>query len=71
MTFAPSLSLPRFLSVEPLARKLAEFRAAMAQRREYLALLDELQNMSNRDWDDIGLSRLNAHEIARQTVYGR
>ncbi|SOC17129.1 uncharacterized protein DUF1127 [Rhodobacter sp. JA431] len=71
MTFAASLALPRRLTLEPIARKIEQFRAARAQHSKYLALLDELQNMSNRDWDDIGLSRLNAHEIARQTVYGR
>ncbi|MFD2172887.1 hypothetical protein [Rhodobacter lacus] len=71
MTFAPALSLPRLLSVESLSRKIAQWREAWELHRKYLTLLEELQSMSNRDWDDIGQSRLNAHEIARQTIYGR
>ncbi|SOB95104.1 hypothetical protein [Rhodobacter maris] len=71
MTFATTLSLPRLPSMDSFARKIAQWREAWELHRKYLTLLDELQSMSNRDWDDIGQSRLNAHEIARQTIYGR
>lgn len=71
MTFTPALHLPRPIRlVEGLSHKLAALRAAHAQHRAYLALLEDFNRMTDAEWLDLGLSRHNAREVARQTVYG-
>ena len=45
----------------------ARLREAFADHREYLATYDEL---SDRELADIGLSRLNVRDVAREAVHG-
>ena len=72
MILSPALHLSRPIRlVEVLSRQLALLRAAHARHRTYLALLEEFNRMSDAEWLDLGLSRHNARDVARQTVYVR
>ena len=72
MTFAPAPSLPRPTRLVAFAsHQLAHLRDAHARHRTYLSLLEEFDRMSDAEWLDLGLSRHNARDLARQTVYGR
>jgi len=48
----------------------ARLRQSFADYREYLATYGELNALSDRELADIGLSRLNVHDVAREAVYG-
>ncbi|NCU21790.1 hypothetical protein [Rhodobacter capsulatus] len=72
MPLASAQALPRPVPLfDALARGLARIRDARAQRRAYVALLAEFDRMTDADWCDLGLSRHNARDLARHTVYGR
>ena len=49
----------------------ARIRAAFADYRRYRALLDEMNQMSDRELLDLDLSRHSLRDVARQAVYGR
>lgn len=53
---------------------LATFFATLAEKRarfaEYRQILNELGGMTDRDLDDVGISRLSIRDIAYQAVYG-
>lgn len=72
MPLASALSQPRPLALlDVLARAVAQLRQARAQHRAYVALMAEFDRMTDADWFDLGLSRHNARDLARHTVYGR
>jgi uncharacterized protein YjiS (DUF1127 family) len=48
----------------------ARLRQAVADHRAYLATYDELNALSDRELADLGLSRLNVRDVAREAVYG-
>ncbi len=48
----------------------ARLRKAIADHRAYLSVYDELAACSDRDLADLGISRLNIRDIARQAAYG-
>ena len=54
---------------EPLGF-FARLRQAFADHREYLATYEELNALSDRELADLGLSRLNVRDVAREAVYG-
>lgn len=71
MTFAHALELPRNLHLaERIFASLAALRARYAKHRAYLALLDELEAMSERELADLNISRLSLRDIARTGIYG-
>ena len=45
-------------------------RQAIADQRAYLATYEELDALSDRALADLGLSRLNVRDVAREAVYG-
>jgi uncharacterized protein YjiS (DUF1127 family) len=47
----------------------ARLSQAFADRREYQATYNELNALSDRELADIGLSRLNVRDVAREAVY--
>lgn len=55
--------------------RLADFRAStsayMARRRVYTETRRELEMLSDRDLADLGISRVQIGEIAREAAYGR
>ncbi|WP_444452902.1 hypothetical protein ACTTAI_18205 [Rhodobacter capsulatus] len=72
MPLASAQALPRSVPLfDAIARAVAQLRQAHAQRRAYVALLEEFDRMTDADWFDLGLSRHNARDLARHTVYGR
>lgn len=48
---------------------IARIRKSMADYRLYRRTLDELENLSDRELNDLGLSRSVLGDIARQAVY--
>jgi len=63
--FHPGTRLREWFEVRKKAA--AEGRA---QRSAYVRTLHELERSSNRDLDDIGISRLSIKEIAYEAAYG-
>jgi uncharacterized protein YjiS (DUF1127 family) len=47
----------------------ARLRKTFADQRKYLATYDELNALNDRELADIGLSRLNVRDVAREAVY--
>ena len=47
----------------------ASLRQSFADHRKYLGTYDELNALSDRELSDIGLSRMNVREVAREAVY--
>ena len=48
----------------------ARMSKRLADHRLYVRTLDELDALSDRDLADLGLSRLQIREVARESVYG-
>jgi uncharacterized protein YjiS (DUF1127 family) len=48
----------------------ARLRQCFADHRKYLATYDELNALSDRELTDLGLSRLDVRDVAREAVYG-
>jgi uncharacterized protein YjiS (DUF1127 family) len=44
-------------------------RQSFADHRSYLATYDELNALSDRELIDIGLSRPNVRDVAREAIY--
>lgn len=49
---------------------VARLRSAFADYRLYLATIDELAQLSDRELADLGLHRASIRDVARQSVYG-
>ena len=47
-----------------------KIRQAASQYSEYRRIVNEIEGLSQREADDIGLRRTDARAIARQSVYG-
>lgn len=48
---------------------IARIRKSMAEYRLYRKTLDELESLSDRELNDLGLSRSVLGDVARQAVY--
>lgn len=49
---------------------LENVAAARAQRKVYTTTVDELDNLSNRELADLGLTRASIKSIAYEAAYG-
>ncbi len=49
---------------------LARIRKALADRALHARTLAELRGLSDRDLDDLGISRYDIARVARESVYG-
>lgn len=49
----------------------ARLAQAVSDYRAYLEVRTELNALSNRELADLGISRLNVRDVAREAVYGR
>lgn len=49
---------------------LATSQKSFADHRLYVRTMSELKSLSNRELNDLGLSRSSLHDIAYQAVYG-
>jgi len=50
--------------------RVAALRRTIADYRAYRKTLEELDNLTDRDLNDLGLARADIPRIARETVYG-
>ncbi len=48
---------------------IARIRKSMADYRIYRQTMEELQSLSDRELNDLGLSRTVLRDVARQAVY--
>lgn len=63
----------RFSNTTLLSRVLAAtsgITAALRQRQVYLATLRELNSLSDRDLNDLGIHRAMVRDIAYEAAYG-
>ena len=64
----------RALAGQTLGQRFADLRATLAERaaryRTYRQTLTELANLSDRDLADLGVSRVDIRDIARDAAYG-
>ena len=67
---AHAINLNAYADIAEQPGIFARLRQAFADYRRYLATYDELNALSDRELADIGLSRLNVRDVARQAVYG-
>ena len=69
-----ALALTRLQTVTSVAEGVvALFRDltdAMAKRRAFEKTRDELSQLSDRELDDLGMSRWDIDRVARESVYG-
>lgn len=73
MARAIDLNISRFAGEEPGGRSsgvLARLSRAVASHRKYLAAYEELNALTDRDLADLGVSRLNVRDLAREVAYG-
>ncbi|PRY76287.1 uncharacterized protein DUF1127 [Yoonia maritima] len=49
---------------------IAGFKAASARRAVYREVFGQLNSMSDRDLDDIGVARIAIRDVAKQAAYG-
>ncbi len=49
----------------------ADFAAARAQRKIYKTTLNELEMLSNRDLNDLGIARSMIQSVAMEAAYGK
>ena len=67
-TLAPHVAGSTFGQV--IIDTIADLRDRRAQRAVYRRIYNELSAMSARELADIGLSRNNISEVAKQSAYG-
>jgi len=67
---AHAINLNAYADVTEQPGVLARLHQAFADHRKYQATYDELNALSDRELVDIGLSRLNVRDVAREAVYG-
>jgi len=66
---AHAINLNAYADIAEQPGIFARLRKAFADYREYLATYDELNALNDRELADIGLSRLNIRDIAREAVH--
>ncbi|SIT75155.1 protein of unknown function [Yoonia rosea] len=64
-----------FFAGTSLGERIASFRAELAvkaaKRRVYNQTLSELQSLSSRDLNDLGMSRSMIKSVAYEAAYGK
>jgi uncharacterized protein YjiS (DUF1127 family) len=67
---APFSDYADHISTGKAGSLFARLVQAIAQHRQYLAMVEELSALPDRDLADIGLSRLNIRDLAHDAVHG-
>jgi uncharacterized protein YjiS (DUF1127 family) len=67
---AHAINLNAYADYDEQPGIFARLRRSFADHRRYVATYDELNALSDRELTDIGLSRLNVRDVAREAVYG-
>ena len=60
-----------FSLAETVSNVLNALRTARARRAIYVRTLNELKVLSDRDLSDLGISRLQIEDLAREAAYGK
>lgn len=60
-----------FSLAETVSNVLNTLRTARARRAIYVRTLNELKVLSDRDLSDLGISRLQIEDLAREAAYGK
>ena len=72
MTLANTRHLPKEFSLrDAFSRIMRAIQDKTARRAEYLRVLGELELMTDRDLDDIGICRHMIRDIAHTAAYGQ
>lgn len=69
MAHAATLTHTGFNFSARIASLVERFKESRALAAEYHRTYSELQNLSNRELDDIGIRRCDIADIAREHVY--
>jgi uncharacterized protein YjiS (DUF1127 family) len=67
---AHAINLNAYADYDEQPGIFARLRQSFADHRRYLATYDELNALSDRELLDVGLSRPNFRDVAREAVYG-
>ena len=59
------------LSVATITQSVANLRAGLSRYADYRRSCDELNKLTQRDLEDLGISRWDIPKIAHESVYGR
>jgi uncharacterized protein YjiS (DUF1127 family) len=57
-------------ALQAASDRIASLRRTISDYRLYRKTLEELDNLTDRDLNDLGLGRCDIPRIARETVYG-
>jgi uncharacterized protein YjiS (DUF1127 family) len=67
---AHAMNLTDYAGSTKRLRILSRLRRTFADHRKYLTTCDELNALSDHELADLGMSRLNVRDVAREAVYG-
>jgi uncharacterized protein YjiS (DUF1127 family) len=67
---AHAINLNAYADYDEQPGIFARLRQSIADHGKYLATYDELNALSDRGLADIGLSRWNVRDVAREAIYG-
>lgn len=65
------VNLNAHMSPVPWLGVFDRLRDAIANHRDYARIRGELNALTDAELADVGLSRLNVADVAREAVYGR
>ncbi len=70
MTYATEILSAPVGIADRLAARIADWKEQMAQRAQYRETVRELNALSDRELNDLGLGRGSIRFVARMAVYG-
>jgi len=70
MAFANDIHSFETGMVRRMYETLVQARAGFAKRKTYNSTLNELEMLSQRELDDLGITRSNIRKIAHEAAYG-
>ncbi|MBE1285963.1 MAG: DUF1127 domain-containing protein [Rhodobacteraceae bacterium] len=70
MAYSHTATHIEFHLLRRIQQIVTDYRTALKLRREYIRTYKELDALSDYDLSDIGVSRHNIADIAREHVYG-
>lgn len=70
MTYATEILSAPVSIADRLAARIAVWKEQLEQRAQYRATVRELNDLSDRELNDLGLGRSSIRFVARMAVYG-
>lgn len=70
MTYATEILSAPVSIADRLAARIAVWKEQLDQRTQYRATVRELNDLSDRELNDLGLGRSSIRFVARMAVYG-